>query len=169
MLPAMCTLEQISWLLLIWSPKMTPFNKHPLKPDAFWGIKLDKNRAIEAWDRSKRIWGMNWDWTQRQQLTKDLKPIRRMRILSVGFGITAIGEVFGLNGLLGVCWRFRHTKPSYRESADTMVSSRLLPSLNSAISSEPFSSLSIILKILRTRFSGVSSSAGSLTMEPTIL
>lgn len=60
-----------------------------------------------------------------------------------------------------------HTKPSYSDSAETIVSSRLLPSLNSAISSDPFSSLSIILNILRTRFSGVSSSAGSLTIEPT--
>lgn len=59
------------------------------------------------------------------------------------------------------------TSPSYSDSADTMVSSRLLPSLNSAISNEPFSSLSIILKIFFTLFSGVSSSAGSLTMEPT--
>ena len=59
------------------------------------------------------------------------------------------------------------TKPSYSESADTMVSSRLLPSLNSAISRLPFSSLSIIRKIFLTRFSGVSSSSGSLTMDPT--
>jgi len=60
-----------------------------------------------------------------------------------------------------------HTRPSYNERADTIVSSRSLPSLNSAMSSEPFSSLSIILNILRTRFSGVSSSTGSLTIEPT--
>jgi hypothetical protein len=48
-----------------------------------------------------------------------------------------------------------------------MVSSRLLPSLNSSMSRLPFSSLSIILKIFLTRFSGVSSSSGSLTIEPT--
>lgn len=60
-----------------------------------------------------------------------------------------------------------HTRPSYKESAETMVSSRLLPSLNSAMSNDPFSSLSIIRNILRTRFSGVSSSSGSLTMDPT--
>jgi len=41
--------------------------------------------------------------------------------------------------------------------------------LNSAISSEPFSSLSIILNIFFTRFSGVSSSSGSFTILPTIL
>jgi len=62
-----------------------------------------------------------------------------------------------------------YTRPSYKLSADTMVSSLLLPSLNSAISKLPFSSLSIIRKIFLTRFSGVSSSGGSLTIEPTIL
>src|SRR5947209_4718455 len=59
-----------------------------------------------------------------------------------------------------------HTSPSYKDNADTIVSSRLLPSLNSAISRLPFSSLSIMRKIFRTRFSGVSSSSGSLTMDP---
>lgn len=60
-----------------------------------------------------------------------------------------------------------HTSPSYSDRADTIVSSRLEPSLNSAMSRLPFSSLSIMRKILRTRFSGVSSSSGSLTIEPT--
>jgi hypothetical protein len=60
------------------------------------------------------------------------------------------------------------TKPSYSDSADTIVSSRLLPSLNSAISRLPFSSLSIMRKIFLTRFSGVSSSSGSWTMDPTL-
>lgn len=62
-----------------------------------------------------------------------------------------------------------YTRPSYKLSADTMVSSLLLPSLNSAISKLPFSSLSIIRKIFLTRFSGVSSSGGSLTIEPTLI
>lgn len=62
-----------------------------------------------------------------------------------------------------------YTSPSYNDSADTMVSSLLDPSLNSAMSRLPFSSLSIIRKIFLTRFSGVSSSEGSLTMLPTIL
>src|ERR1700760_1993586 len=61
----------------------------------------------------------------------------------------------------------RHTSPSYNERADTIVSSRFEPSLNSAMSRLPFSSLSIIRKIFCTRFSGVSSSSGSLTMLPT--
>lgn len=62
-----------------------------------------------------------------------------------------------------------YTSPSYKDSAETIVSSRLLPSLNSSMSRLPFSSLSIMRKIFLTRFSGVSSSSGSLTMEPTIL
>jgi hypothetical protein len=80
-----------------------------------------------------------------------------------------------------------YTSPSYSDKADTIVSSRLLPSyaqivsmhlastmkyyltLNSAISRLPFSSLSIILKIFFTLFSGVSSSSGNLTILPTIL
>jgi len=62
-----------------------------------------------------------------------------------------------------------HTNPSYSDRAETIVSSLLLPSLNSAMSRLPFSSLSIILNIFLTLFSGVSSSSGSLTMEPTIL
>ena len=60
-----------------------------------------------------------------------------------------------------------HTSPSYKLNALTIVSSRLLPSLNSSMSKLPFSSLSIMRKILRTLFSGVSSSSGSLTIEPT--
>ena len=59
------------------------------------------------------------------------------------------------------------TRPSYSDNAETMVSSFFDPSLNSAMSRLPFSSLSIMRKILRTRFSGVSSSSGSLTMLPT--
>lgn len=61
----------------------------------------------------------------------------------------------------------RHTRLSYIVSADIIVGSFFAPSLNSSLSNEPFSSLSIAAKILRTRLSGVSSSSGNWIIEPT--
>lgn len=57
---------------------------------------------------------------------------------------------------------FSQTRPSYSESADTIVSSLLLPSRNSSLSRYEFWSLSIMAKILVTRFSGVSWQADQL-------
>lgn len=61
-----------------------------------------------------------------------------------------------------------YTRPSYSESAWTIDGSAFEPSWNSCSVNFPSSFLSIIAKILSTRFSGVFSSSGSSTVLPTI-
>jgi len=65
--------------------------------------------------------------------------------------------------------KISYTRPSYKDKACTIVGSCLLPSTNSSYVSLASLSRSMLLKILSTRFSGVSSSIGSLTIDPVIL